>query len=69
MDAKQTGLLSCVDIRYAFVLMANEVLVELYTLLRFGFELQLDEHFNRLRSSVKVSSHGSTSNSSSKLVW
>lgn len=53
MDAKQTGLLSCVDIIHAFVLMASEVPIELYTLLRFGFELQLDEHFNRLQSSVK----------------
>ena len=41
------------DISYASVLMAGEVPVELRTLLEFGFELQLDEFFNRLWASIR----------------
>ena len=36
------------DVSDASVLMASEVPAELHALLEFGFELQLDELFNRL---------------------
>ena len=36
-----------------FVLMASKVPIELHTLPGFGFELQLDEFFDRLWASIK----------------
>ncbi|RZB60656.1 Nuclear intron maturase 3, mitochondrial isoform B [Glycine soja] len=41
------------DVSDASVLMASEVPAELHALLEFGFELQLDELFNRLWASIR----------------
>jgi len=49
--------------------MVGEVPAELRRLPRFGFELQLNELFNRLWPLSEVSLRESTSNISSRLAW